>query len=185
MLKAVVVLFLSLVCGACKRQLVTPPATPKTINPSSTVSALPQIQRNAQSLISNLGPHSGISPFGYNAASVAYLDGFIDRQGQGIRSSPQAIENFVSMAGAFLGEAVIATYGGEWQQNESGICIRIQARDQYHLVMPFQRIQNRLLKGTEYSLAYFFSTAIPQIVSGSASSGPPPLPSQGPPPLPK
>jgi hypothetical protein len=148
------------------------------------MSVILQIRKNAQALIDNLGPHSGLSAFGYDADSVAFLDGFIDRQGEGIRSSPQGIDNFVSMAGAFLGEAVIATFGGEWQQKEGSISICIRAGDQYHLVMPFQRIHNRLMNGTEYSLAYFFSTALPQIVSGSASGGSQPLPTQGPPPLP-
>ena len=148
------------------------------------MSAIPQIKKNAQSLIENLGPESGVENFGYNAESVAYLDGFIDRQGQGIRSSPQAINNFVSLAGAFLGESVIAAYGGQWHESASGISICIEAGAQQHLLMPFHRVHNRLVNGTEYSLDYFFSSAIPQIVNGGTSGEPPPLPKQTPPPVP-
>ena len=80
------------------------------------MSTPPQIKTNSQWVIDNFGPQSGLSEFGYNAPSVSYLDTFIDRQGESFLATEQSTDRIVSMLGAFIGEAIIATYGGEWQQ---------------------------------------------------------------------
>lgn len=147
------------------------------------MSQVPTIKANAQKVIDMLGTDSGIPHFGYNADSVAYLDGFIDRQGESFRANPQAASRLVSMLGSFVGEATIATYGGQWQDSGDRVCIALTNDKGTHFIFPFDKVAKRLSNGPEDSLAYFFA-AIPQAISDMPPSGPPPLPTGQPPPLP-
>jgi len=56
------------------------------------MSAPPQVKKNAQWVIDNFGPESGLPQFGSDAQSVAYLDTFIERQGGSFRSSEQSAD---------------------------------------------------------------------------------------------
>lgn len=129
-----------------------------------------QIKQNAQWVIDNFGPQSGLPQFGYNAQSVAYLDTFIDRQGESFRSSKQSTDRIMSMLGAFLGEAIIATYGGDWQQSDQGLALSIQSGGQVHILQPFHKVHKRLTGGPEDSLHLYFATFLPQVLSQSLSS---------------
>jgi hypothetical protein len=57
----------------------------------------------------------------YDEQSVEYLDGYIARNRQAIREKtggqPMGIVNAI---GSFLGECIIANYGGLWKQSEKG-----------------------------------------------------------------
>src|SRR5262245_2349150 len=119
--------------------------------------AAPQeIKKNAQWVIDNFGPQSGLPHFGYDAQSVGYLDTFIDRQGMSFRSSEKSIERIISLLGAFVGEAIIATYGGEWQQRENGISVAVQSGGQMHFIQPFDKVHKRLINGKEENLRAYF-----------------------------
>jgi hypothetical protein len=137
-----------------------------------------QIKKSAQWVIENFGPESGLPRFSYDAESVAYLDSFIDRQGESFRGSEQSTNKIVSLLGAFLGEAIIGRYGGEWQQTSDGISLRVPAGGQLHVLQPFHKVHKRLMNGPEDSLHYYFATFLPQVFSapesrGSQSSSPP------------
>lgn len=138
------------------------------------MSAPTQIQKNAQWVIDNFGPQSGLPQFGYDAQSVAYLDTFIDRQGESFRASEQSSDRIVSLLGAFVGEAIIATYGGEWQQGDDGLSIVVQSGGQVHFVRPFHKVHKRLTNGQEDSLHFYFSTFLPQAFAQRQTSGSPP-----------
>ena len=136
--------------------------------------APPQITKNAQWVIENFGPQSGLGHFGYDGESVAYLDTFVDRQGASFRASEQNAERIISLLGSFLGEAIIATYGGDWQQTEQGLSLSIQAGGQFHILQPFQKVQKRLANGPEDSLHFYFATFLPQILSRPGPTDLPP-----------
>jgi hypothetical protein len=138
------------------------------------MSAPPQIKKNAQWVIDNFGPESGLPQFGYDAQSVAYLDTFIERQGGSFRSSEQSADRIVSLLGAFLGEAIIARYGGEWHQRPEGLALSIQSGGQVHILQPFHKVHKRLTGGPEDSLHFYFSTFLPQVLAQPGASDSPP-----------
>ena len=129
------------------------------------MSAPPQIKKNAQWVIDNYGPQSGLPQFGYDPQSIAYLDEFIDRQGASFSSNEQSSDRIVSLLGAFLGEAIIATYGGAWQQSEQGLSLCIQSGGQVHILQPFHKVYKRLTNGPEDSLHFYFTNFLSQVVS--------------------
>jgi len=133
------------------------------------MSESPQIKQNAQWVIQNFGPESGLAQFGYNADSVGYLDTFLDRQGASFRSNEQSTNKIVSLLGAFLGEAIIATYGGAWQQTADGLALAIESGSQRHILQPFHKVYKRLINGPVDNLRYYFATFLPQVVGGSRS----------------
>ena len=128
------------------------------------MSAPPQIKQNAQWVIENFGPQSGLPKFGFDAESVGYLDAFIDRQGASFRSSEQGTNKIVSLLGAYLGEAIIATYGGQWQQTADGLALAIESGSQRHILQPFHKVHKRLINGPEDSLHHYFATFLPQVL---------------------
>jgi hypothetical protein len=76
----------------------------------------------------------------------------------------------VSLLGAFLGEAIIATYGGAWQQSEQGLALSIQSGGQVHILQPFEKVHKRLTNGSEDSLHFYFATFLPQVLAQPESS---------------
>ncbi|HWA24119.1 MAG TPA: hypothetical protein VG734_00485 [Lacunisphaera sp.] len=121
------------------------------------MSTLAQIKANAQYVQQQFGPKSGLDNFGYNAPSIAYLDGFLTRQNQLVACNPQSIAKFTSLIGAFVGEAIIATYGGEWQEGDGAVRLRLAYGDHVHFLNPFQKVNNRILAGQEHNLESYFS----------------------------
>lgn len=104
--------------------------------------------------------------FGFDAKSVEWLDGFIQRT----RNSPSAAENnekWVSIYGSYLGEAIIQCYGGSWARNESGWHIRF---DDKNGAFPFNKVRKQLQFGEEDSIASFFD-AIPALFFGNRQMG--------------
>src|SRR5207253_3030206 len=73
-----------------------------------------RIRANADLVVRQLGPDSGIPNFGFNIASIEWLDGFIERQ----RSRPDVDDRFVdrlvNIIGSFLGECMVRHYGARW-----------------------------------------------------------------------
>ena len=62
-----------------------------------------KIKANAEFVVSQLGPLSGLA-FGYNVESVAWVDGFIEKQRSNPDLDQDAIDGLVSTLGSFLGE---------------------------------------------------------------------------------
>jgi hypothetical protein len=111
-----------------------------------------KIKANAELVIQQLGPLS--SPdFGYNAASIAWVDEFIERQ----RSRPDldgnTIDGLVNTIGSFLGEAIIRCYGGHWQNSDGEWAIYF---DDQNAAFPFDKVRKQLTNGPEDSIKSFF-----------------------------
>ncbi|MFI4862281.1 MAG: hypothetical protein ACIAXF_16575 [Phycisphaerales bacterium JB063] len=136
--------------------------------------APPQITKNAQWVIDNFGPESGLSHFGYDAQSVAYLDTFLDNQGESFRANEQSADRIVSLLGAFVGEAIVATYGGDWQQSETSLSIAIETSGQIQIVQPFHKVHKRLMNGQQDSLHFYYATFLPQVLAQQGPSESPP-----------
>ncbi len=128
------------------------------------MSAIPQIRSNAAWVVDNFGPQSGIDPFAYTPESIAFLDGFIERQNAIVRDSDASVSKFVSLLGAYLGETIIAAYGGEWQETPNGIGIAVRTPSHVHFLQPFHKVHKRIVNGIEDSLSVYFNDLIPTVL---------------------
>ncbi len=113
--------------------------------------------------------------FTYDAETVKWLDGFINY----LRTRSAPIQDFenplhdydlwarawrmddhddvVSHLGAYLGEAIICNYGGEWDCDEHGWHVRFDERNR---VYPLGKVAKQLAHGAEESIFDFYA-AIP------------------------
>lgn len=65
------------------------------------------IRANAELVLGQLGQASGLEDFGYNAESVAWLDGFIERQRVRPDLDQTAAERMSQTLGSYLGECQV------------------------------------------------------------------------------
>ena len=126
-------------------------------------SALQQIHANAAWVTDNFGKLSGLDPFAFTPESLDYIDGYLDRQAAMVTESPDSINKFVGLFGAYLGECIIAKYGGEWSESDSGLTLAINHGTQCYILSPFQRVYQRISDGMSNSLRYYYD-AIAEII---------------------
>lgn len=79
------------------------------------------IANNVELALSELGRLYG-EGFGFDDASVDWVDGFIERQRrqENVRRDPGAL---VSVIGSYLGEAIISATGGRWAEDAQGALV--------------------------------------------------------------
>jgi hypothetical protein len=127
---------------------------------------LAMIRGNSALVIEELGPISGIADFGYGPESVAWVDGYIERQRQRM-SNPDAVSSLVSVLGSYLGEAIIAAAGGAWDVHERDeIGIRFPAGD---WCFPFSKVAKQFASGVSEggeSILSFYNVSIGFIAGG-------------------
>jgi hypothetical protein len=105
-----------------------------------------KIRANAELTIKMLGPLSGIANFGYNPDSVKWVEGFIERQRVRSDLSKEEIGQLVSNLGSFLGECVIACFGGDWRQHGPTWGV---AFDEKNMVLPFSKVEKQFAEGVD------------------------------------
>jgi hypothetical protein len=127
-----------------------------------------QIRANAALTIATLGPVSGIEGFGYNAASVKWLEGYIERQRNRGVLKGDGLAQIVSNLGSYLGECVIACFGGEWRLLDGMWCVAFDANN---AVFPFNKISKQFRNGAEADGVYGWFTVIPAIMTAASSQG--------------
>jgi len=131
-----------------------------------------KIRANAELVRRELGQTSEMDNFGYNAESVAWLDGFIERQRLRAEFADEtAIERMSQMLGSFIGECVIACYGGEWKEQEGSWAVDFGGGNAAY---PFNKVRKQFLHGGEDSVQSWFET-IPLIFTQQLDAQPPPL----------
>jgi len=102
---------------------------------------LDQIRANAQKVVDTLDPLTDFA-FGYDGQSLEYLDGYLDRQ----RQRPEGPPDIATVVGCYVGEAIIATYGGEWIREEKlGLGVKVQGIT----ASPFNKVTKMLDEGLE------------------------------------
>jgi hypothetical protein len=85
------------------------------------------------------------------------------RQEALVKASGLSVNKYVHLLGAYLGECIIANYGGEWQESPEGaICIR--AKIQAHWLQPFDKVYERITTGSD-DLWLYFSEFIPRLLA--------------------
>jgi hypothetical protein len=100
---------------------------------------LSPIRKNADLVIATLGPESGIA-FGFNRASVAWVETFIENQ----RGAAEAA-GLSPVLACFLGEAIIAASGGGWADDPAhGLGVRFPNSD---WCFPFAKVSKQFEAG--------------------------------------
>jgi hypothetical protein len=111
------------------------------------------LRANAEFVVETLTSEAGF-PFAFNSRSVEWLDGYINRIRTGTWSKDQ-IALLFSNFGSYLGEAILAAYGGAWAQDKYGWHIRFDERNR---VYPFAKVAKQWKNGPEDSILSFYST---------------------------
>lgn len=96
----------------------------------------------------------------YDRASVEWVSGYIERIREG--RDPSSLDGLVNNLGAFLGECVIANFGGRWVRDELGIAIYFDD-DGRNAVFPLSKVRKQLLNGAPDSILALYDT-IPSLV---------------------
>ena len=99
--------------------------------------------------------------FGYNAPSVQWLDGYIERQRSRPESDDIQVERLADVLGCWLGECIIACYGGDWAEIDGVWGV---AFDESNTAFPLSKVKKHFQNGSSDSVLSFFET-IPVVFS--------------------
>jgi hypothetical protein len=80
--------------------------------------SLTRIRELAEFVVERFGPLSDIT-FGYNRESVAWLEGFIERERSRRDPREGVPQGLVNTFGSFLGECIVQATGGAWAWSEA------------------------------------------------------------------
>lgn len=105
-----------------------------------------KLQANAELAIQTLAPLSDVPAFGYNRESVAWVEGYIERQRTQPDSTAQTIDRLAQVLGCFLGECIIRCHGGQWRQDECGWGIFF---DDSNAAYPLNKVHKQFANGVE------------------------------------
>ncbi|UBU14147.1 hypothetical protein [Nonomuraea gerenzanensis] len=126
---------------------------------------LEQIEANVALAIDRLGPLSDVD-FGLNAESVAWVEGFIERQRSRPGFDPEQIDGLVGVLGSFLGACVAAAAGGSWHcSDEAGWGVLLPDGS---TAFPFVKVRKQFRDGLEggESIVSFYRVAVDFIATG-------------------
>ena len=132
---------------------------------------LRRIRENADLVVAQLGAESGLERFGFDAPSVAWVEGFIERQRVREDASPELVERLVSVLGSYLGECVVRSHGGRWSCGDDGWCV---AFDEKNAVFPFAKVRKQFAHGKDGGDGvHGFFTMIPLVFFAGAEQAEP------------
>lgn len=98
---------------------------------------------------------------GYNEESVAWADGFVERQR--VRPELEDHTGLSNVVGCFLGECIRKNFGGEWQETEYGFAM---AFSDGNSCFPLNKAGKHFANGADDSILSFYKT-IPLIFETS------------------
>lgn len=119
-----------------------------------------KLKANAAMAVETLRPVSNVPSFGFNRDSVAWVEGYIERQRVQTDMTPELRDSLVNVLGAFLGECIIHTHGGEWRQDQFGWGIHF---DHGNAAYPFAKMGKQFDNGIEAGdsiLSFLDSTGV-------------------------
>lgn len=58
--------------------------------------------------------------------------------------------------GSFLGECIIANYGGQWRESEGSWGVFFSERNDRSAAFPFNKVRKQLLNGADDSILSFY-----------------------------
>lgn len=111
----------------------------------STKSPKAAIEANARLVIDRFRTMSDLGMrFGYNRESVAWIDGFIERERRRTDITSDSVAKLVQIISSYLGECAIHAHGGEWRENEGTWGVFF---DDKNAVFPFAKVQKQFQAG--------------------------------------
>jgi hypothetical protein len=108
-----------------------------------------RICHNAEAVIFLARKHLG-HEVGFDRSGVQWLNSFVQQQ-YDKGTSPS--EELVSALGSYLGECIIACFGGQWGQVNGVWCVKFDDRN---VAYPFAKVVKQLEHGAEDSVLGFF-----------------------------
>jgi hypothetical protein len=129
-----------------------------------------QHRSNAQLAIERFRSLSNLhEEFGYNSASLKWLDGFIEHQRT--TSDFASRTSLIQIIGCYLGECIIWTYGGTWKLHEGQWGVFF---DDSNAVFPFAKVSKQFENGHDGgdSISSFFEVIGPIFRKKSGWFGP-------------
>lgn len=128
---------------------------------------LGKLRANADFVVRQLGSMSGLD-FGLDQASVAWTDGFLERQRGTLPEGDGG--GIVNVLGSYLGEAIIAAVpGAAWADDAEGnLGILFPTGD---MAFPFAKVAKQLADGLEAgeSMLSFYNIAVNYVAAGKLS----------------
>lgn len=100
--------------------------------------------------------------FGLDKPSVAWVEGFIERQRESGNAEPGG--GLHSVLGCYLGEAIIAATGGVWDEDDNGIGVKFANGDK---CFPFAKVAKQFENGLAAgdSILGFYNIAVEQVAT--------------------
>jgi hypothetical protein len=128
------------------------------------LSPLEMIRANADFVIKEAREQLG-QDIGYDEAGVRWLDGFIQRRHDsgGVGDDPSGL---VNTFGSFLGECIVRSYDGRWQETEHGWAVIV---DGDLAVFPFNKVHKHLVDGAGDSVLFLF-TGVPTLIAHTTTA---------------
>ena len=118
-----------------------------------------EYKAEAEKVVAAMRDQLGVE-LNYDKESVAWLEGYIDRIRPQLTN--ESYSGLATALGAYLGESIIATYGGSWdyfeEQDQWGIRLGEKSA-----AFPFSKVHKQLKDGEFESILSFF-TILPRII---------------------
>ncbi len=105
-----------------------------------------KLRANAALAVETLAPLSDVAGFGFNRESVAWVEGYIERQRVRPDMTDETKNGLVSVLGSFLGECLIQTYGGKWKKDEGGLGVFF---DEGNAAFPINKVRKQFDNGID------------------------------------
>jgi hypothetical protein len=124
---------------------------------------LRMIEANAAIAIEELSALSQ-RPFGFDEESVAWVEGFIERQRESLDDGDG--RGLVNVLGSYLGQAIVVATGAAWDIDDSGnLGIAFANGD---MAYPFNKVGKQLEQGVEggESILSFYNVCLDHIATG-------------------
>ena len=139
---------------------------------------LNRLRANASLAVEQLGAISGME-FGLDEASVAWVEGFIERQ-RAQHASGESTGGLVNVLGSYLGEAIIAAADGRWDEDIDGnLGVAFPNGD---MAYPFTKVAKQFEQGLEggESILSFYKVSVNYIATGQLGKAATDEPSEAP-----
>jgi len=122
-----------------------------------------QIRSNAE-LVRTVARESLGVDARFDEDGVRWLDQYID--GQRENAAPEVKDQLPNTLGAFLGECIRQTFGGQWIQDEMGWAVRLNEK---LTLYPFNKVKKQLANPEGDSVLSLFTT-IPALLQRTSKS---------------
>jgi hypothetical protein len=122
------------------------------------VTRIDEFKSIAATLVSDFRAELGVE-LNYDKQSIEWLDGYINRVAPQLQK--ETVPGLATSIGAYLGETIVATYGGTWYHAEKEDQWGIRF-DDGAIAFPFNKVYKQLDRG-DFESIYSFFTVLPII----------------------